>query len=292
MTQLKRKVSIRFHMTRGFEKSSLQKVNQISDSLEEIVNRRLEKTRNYTSRLSDKVSNGPGFDPSLRNFTESFYNRIQNRFIKNPRNWPPLSKTTRKIRSFLLNPEDLSYDILKWWNAGQKKGKISAKPELSFRRPKLDPRMVERRPSLLRTGSLKRSVRVRLGKKNSKSKIGRGWRFVHLREINLDVVGSPYHKIQFFGGTSTAYTLNKNFKTHDGKNINIHIPIPNEFYPEIRLKMGELKIGGYELQREIISIPPRNPLYFDKKDISDLNEILNRFILDTKSGLKGALNAK
>src|SRR5690606_34349515 len=256
------------------------------------MNNKLENARNYTSRLDTKIGGGPGFNESLKLFSQSFHQRIQQRFLRNPKHWKPLSKTTKRIRSFLLNPNELLYLIMKWWNAGQKSGQISKKPSLSLRKPKLDPRMNERSPSLLRSGSLMRSIKIGFKRKDSKSKSNNGWVFQHLREISLHSIGAPYQQIQFFGGVSKAYVLRKKFKTKDGKDVEINIPIPTEFYTDIRLRMNQLKTAGYILESELVTVPPRNPLYFDNKDNKDLKNLLNRISMSIGKNFSGVLNAK
>src|SRR5690606_35062163 len=119
MARLKRQVKIQYNLQRGFEASSTKRIDDISKSIEVIMNKKLENARNYTSRLDTKIGGGPGFNESLKLFSQSFHQRIQQRFLRNPKHWKPLSKTTKRIRSFLLNPNELLYLIMKWWNRSE-----------------------------------------------------------------------------------------------------------------------------------------------------------------------------
>jgi hypothetical protein len=273
---MNKRILIHFNVKNGqFDATS----NMAMKELLKLVKIQMDKQqKGVTTAIAGDLS----FDRTIKNLAKNIGKKVKQRFYHNPMEWQRLSETTIKTRNFRKNPELFKKRLEKAWFMGQSRKKedlenIIEFPDFSFKSRKLDKAMSPSYPALLQTGDLSRSISFEYISNNSPIQNSRGNYFLRRsRVLQFKINNLPYAKTQFYGGTSVVHVLTKSFVKKNGEEKDIFIPVPDDFVLQLVGKKQQLEAAGFSLEKRIINIPARNPLFFDKEDAILVEDLLNR----------------
>lgn len=229
-------------------------------------------------------------DPTFKRYGELQLKNFQNKFIKNPPDWPSLSEGGMKIRRYKLNPDELKKDILnasKWMvveeNGEEQHKEISLQGEKSLEPiltkffnsiPKIVPsreaNVTPKDPVLLFTGKLKNSLYFDYQRRTYKGK-----KTVTYRRTFKYGARAPYAEAHFTGGLIDKPILvitRRPLKVSRTKfQFKFIIPIQYVRYFN-RLDLGPEYSVDVEMKRT--KVYERNPFIFTKEDQEDYNNFM------------------